>query len=157
MEIGATIRIPLLQVCSDLGQDPKLMIAIFYAESALDPFAVRFEPAFRSTWEIESNAAESLVSRETERICQHISWGLGQILGATARRLGFRKKLTHLLNVEPNIYWSTVLVKQLTERFGVRDDVIAAYNAGRPNKTGDVYVNQAYVDKVNEAYRKVVV
>ncbi len=131
------------------------MAAIYYVESAYDPWAVRFEPAFRSTWEIDANARDSKITSATERICQQMSWGLGQILGATARRLGFKKCLTQLLQVEPNIYWSTVLVKQLSEKYRIRDDVIASYNAGRPIKDDDQYVNQSYVDKVNEVYRKV--
>ncbi len=85
--------------------------AVIEVESAWNPQAYRAEPQI-----------------------QDASRGLMQILGRTARGLGFTGDPADLFNVEINIDLGTKLLGQLRERYG--DDfrrVYSAYNSGKPD------------------------
>lgn len=83
------------------------------------------------------------------------SWGLMQLLLATARGVLGNNTLTttQLINPRVNIEAGTKFISQNLNRFGNMRDAIAAYNAGSPrlNAQGK-YVNQDYVDKVTKNY-----
>ena len=88
------------------------------------------------------------------------SWGLMQLLLATARGVLGNNNLTTTQLIQPrvNIEAGTKLMAQNIARYkGIIPDAIAAYNAGstRFNKTKGKeheYVNQEYVDKVWKNY-----
>ena len=94
-----------------------------------------------------------------------MSWGPMQIMGATARWLGFKGTfLSELIEPEVGIEYGCKYLANLKRRFSGNsknncnqvDDIaifcdkkISAYNAGSPRKKADgTYVNQKYVDKV---------
>lgn len=150
------------------GIPSKLLKAIVEVESAGDPWAVRYEPNFRWLWNIaedepwkgdtqdDSVPAPAGASEPTERRCQAMSFGLVQIMGATARELGFDGPfLTQLCDPELNLEYGCKYLKRLYRRFGGEygwEGIAAAYNAGSPRKTDDgSWENQDYVDKVTEA------
>lgn len=83
------------------------------------------------------------------------SWGLMQLLLATARQVLNDPNLTTTQLVQPriNIEAGTKFIAQNLSRFGNMRDAIAAYNAGSPRIGKDgKYVNQDYVDKVTRNY-----
>ncbi len=82
------------------------------------------------------------------------SFGWCQIMGQTARELGYDKPyLTELCSQEDNILYCIKYVHKLYFRYTILEDVIAAYNAGKARKNFEgVYVNQEYVDKVLNVY-----
>ena len=85
---------------------------------------------------------------------QRISWGPLQLMGATARELGFRGWFPELCGPKGIEYGVRYLAK-LYLRHGSWDDAIAAYNAGKPRTTpSGQYVNQKYVDKVRKHWRR---
>ena len=63
--------------------DPALVCAIVEQESAWDPHAIRYEPAFRTRY------VAPLGLPPTEEVARSISWGLMQVMGQVAREHGF--------------------------------------------------------------------
>ena len=66
--------------------DPALICAIIEQESAWDPHAIRYEPAFRTRY------VAPLGLPPTEEVARSISWGLMQVMGQVAREHGFAAK-----------------------------------------------------------------
>ena len=66
--------------------DPALICAIVEQESAWDPHAIRYEPAFRMRY------VSPLGLPPTEEVARSISWGLMQVMGQVARERGFTVK-----------------------------------------------------------------
>src|SRR6266481_6475251 len=65
---------------------PALVCAVVEQESAWNPFAIRYEPAFRTRY------VAPLGLTSTEEIARSISWGLMQVMGQVAREHGFTGK-----------------------------------------------------------------
>ena len=80
-----------------------------------------------------------------------------QVMGATARELGFKGWLGQLLCPDEGLLCGVKYLHKQFKRFGSRGlpAVIAAYNAGSPRteKSG-AFKNQAYVDKVMTQYQR---
>jgi soluble lytic murein transglycosylase-like protein len=66
--------------------DHALICAIVEQESAWDPHAIRYEPAFRTRY------VAPLGLPPTEEVARSISWGLMQVMGQVAREHGFTAK-----------------------------------------------------------------
>jgi soluble lytic murein transglycosylase-like protein len=66
--------------------DPALVCAIVEQESAWDPHAIRYEPAFRQRY------VAPLGLPPTEEVARSISWGLMQVMGQVARENNFTAK-----------------------------------------------------------------
>jgi len=66
--------------------DPALICAIVEQESAWDPHAIRYEPAFRTRY------VAPLGLPPTEEVARSISWGLMQVMGQVAREHNFTAK-----------------------------------------------------------------
>jgi len=141
----------------------ELVRAIMIVESAGDPWAYRNEPGYRWLWDVriglpyegdpQSLPAPRGVSQATELMGQQTSWGLMQVMGATARELGFRGRyLTALLDPEMSLEYGCRYLQVLFQRHRSWEPVAAAYNAGSPRRASDGrWQNQRYVDAVREA------
>jgi soluble lytic murein transglycosylase-like protein len=132
--------------------DPELVDALVIVESSYNPWALRYEEHFHWLTNAELYAINNRITTATETQCQKFSWGLCQIMGGTARSLGFGGPLTKLMDPELNTVYACKYLGKLASKYPALDDMIAAYNAGSPRK-GDngAYVNQGYVDKVKKA------
>lgn len=129
------------------GVPPDLVEAIVHVESGGDPWAMRYEPGYR--WLVSTNHHGGTQGTETEG--QKISWGLGQIMGATAREMGYAGKwLSGLCDPATNLEYVATFLSHLLRRYnGDISDAIAAYNAGGARKdTRGQYRNQVYVNRV---------
>jgi soluble lytic murein transglycosylase-like protein len=148
------MRLPLnliAAVANDFKINPDLIAAIVKVESGGNSLKCRFEPAFQYVHEVEKNAALMGITKETEKIQQMTSWGLMQVMGGTARFIGFNQDLTRLCRPMESLKVGCQFLKILINRHQVVEDAIASYNAGSPIKGADgKYANQSYVDKVNE-------
>jgi soluble lytic murein transglycosylase-like protein len=71
--------------------DPALVCAIIAQESAWDPHAIRYEPAFRARY------VAPLGLPPTEEVARSLSWGLMQVMGQVAREQGFSGKFLSAL------------------------------------------------------------
>lgn len=138
---------------------PELVCAIIEAESMGASHACAYESLGSTSMQSPRPAKCSV---DTESVCQKIRWGLMQIQGTTARRLGFDLWLPQLSVPLVNLEWGIKYLVHLTNQFYKRHGyagVIAAYHSGNPRKIGTEYVNQLYVDKVlklMERYRPIV-
>jgi len=141
---------------------PPLLRAIIQAESAGDPWAMRFEPDYRWLWDVRQGApfkgdparlpGPQFVSGETELIAQKTSWGLMQVMGAVAREHGYRGRyLSVLCDPEIGLEYGCRHLRHLHDRFGRQgwEAVAAAFNAGSPRRREDgAWINQSYVDRI---------
>ena len=71
--------------------DAPLVCAVIEQESAWDPHAIRYEPAFRTRY------VAPLGLPLTEEVARSISWGLMQVMGQVAREHGFGGKFLSAL------------------------------------------------------------
>lgn len=143
--------------CDILILPHELVLAIVMVESEANPWVTRHEPNWKYFVDVEGFAARLKQSQDTERVSQATSYGLMQIMGGRARELGFKSELTRLLSPELGVEYGCKHLASCYQRFGQLDDsAIAAYNAGSPRRGPDgKFVNQDYVDKVNEHYKKI--
>lgn len=162
---------------ASLGLPEEICLALVQVESGFDPDAWNPEPRYNYLWDVKANKpfrrltpqelaskfppkdfpAPAGVDPDAEYWGQQASWGLGQLMGANARALGFKSKfmahlasypseglrlaLIHLTNVAMHFLPSTGW-----------QGVVAAYNAGSPRKNPDgTWQNQQYVDKIDRA------
>ena len=134
-----------------------LVKAVVEVESEFNPWAVRYEHAFFSRYIAGKDIVRPRApcSRATEERLVACSFGLMQILGQTAREIGFDGTfLTELCIPEAGLKWGCRYLGILFDRHGDDglDAVVAAYNAGSPRKNASgEYVNQAYVEKIRRA------
>lgn len=136
-------------ICKEYAMDPYLVLAIIYQESRGNTYAERYEPDFKSLLDVKYFAKKNLVTEDTEIISQKTSRGLCQIMGGTARYLGFGGYLAELFVPHINIRLCIKFLCRLFQRHGHQSDVIASYNAGSPRFDADGrYKNQTYVDNV---------
>jgi len=136
--LGAVVLSPeaLEPIINEMGQkyniEPALIKAIIKTESNWDVNAARYEV------------------HKTDS-----SWGLMQLMLATARNILGDQTLTTTQIIQPrvNIEAGTKLMAENWRRWGNLRDAVAAYNAGSPRLGKDgKYVNSAYVDKVWKNY-----
>src|SRR5271156_6157981 len=71
--------------------DPAVVCAVADQESSWNPYAIRYEPAFRSRY------VAPLGLPPTEEVARSISWGLMQVMGQVAREHGFTGKFPSAL------------------------------------------------------------
>ena len=136
----------------------RLVAAMAGVESGGDACAFRFEPAFLERYVRPNKTvrAKGSCSLETERQGLATSWGLMQVMGATARGLGFNGPfLLALTDPSTGLEYGCRLLARLRDRHHATlgwPGVVAAYNAGSPRlTTAGRYVNQEYVDKIATA------
>jgi len=151
------IRAKATQIAEKYGLPVRLVMAIITVESGGNPFAIRYEPAFFSRYvrDNPSVKAKAPCSLDTERQARATSWGLMQVMGETARSVGFQGVfLSELTRVEAGIDAGCRYLRSLVNRYLSMHGwpgVVAAYNAGSPRMDGKQFANQSYVDKVLKA------
>ncbi len=139
--------------CAEKGIDVRIFTALIQQESGFDPWATRFEPHYYERHLKNKNKTElvgyvPLLIPTFRTECTHraTSWGLCQILGDTARGLGFKGRfLSQLLQPEVNIGLGTSYFAMLLKRVK-EEDKITKYRTAllRWNGGGDL----SYPDKV---------
>lgn len=139
------------------GLPPELVRAIVEVESEGNPWSARYEPAFYDRY-IKDAKIKAIppCSLATERTLRATSFGLMQIMGSTAREVGFEGTfLTELSSPEIGLEYGCRYLAKLARRHHDRygwEGVAAAYNAGSPRPTDSGrWVNQPYVDKIRRA------
>lgn len=127
------------QTAQAAGVCPELLCAAIEQESDWDPWAVRFEPEFFKRYCVPLFTNNKITL--TEAYLRAFSWGLGQVMGQTAREHGYNTELPRLC-AEPgtNIELACkILAHKLAVNGGNERQALLAYNGGgRP----------AYADEV---------
>jgi soluble lytic murein transglycosylase-like protein len=134
---------------------PLLIAAFIKAESNCNTNAMRFEPKWRYHWNVQHWAKEIGSSLPTEENGQATSWGAMQVMGTTAREMGFQDWFTALCNPMTGIHYGCKFLKKKIEVYSKLEDAIASYNSGSPRFTeGGFYMNEDYVNSVLKHYRE---
>lgn len=145
--------IPIVTTAAERFEINRFIIqALIIVESSGNPKAARHERQFTYLCDPAAYAKALGITEETERIFQKTSWGLMQVMGGTARDMGFSGALTDLLDPTVGIEWGCRYFLSRCSEYETLLDQIAAYNAGSVRRIADgSYRNQSYVDKVIEA------
>lgn len=150
--VATYLKPEIISIVGDAAQKHGLdfwtLVAQVERESSGNPLAMRWEPGYR--WFYPPG---TIPSDEQEKLFQMTSWGLLQIMGATARELGYREPATlwpsSPLKLDPVTALDlgcVYLKKMLTRWGGATRDGLSAYNAGHP--TANNYGN--YVEPILE-------
>ena len=135
-----------------MGVPEKLLYRLAEVESDWNPWATRFEPLFsRRTKE---NTGRGDTTLETENIHQATSWGLCQIMGYTARRIGWEGPIPALLDPVSNLRYACLYLNQLYEDPRGRHSwrwAVTAYNHGEEwEERGPKWFRNGYTAKFND-------
>jgi soluble lytic murein transglycosylase-like protein len=123
------------------GVDPVLLCCLAHQESSWCPWAIRYEPAFFARYILPM--ADKL--SDTEARARAFSWGLAQIMGQTARELGFLAEFASLCDPEIGLEWGAVKLKQcLDAHKGDEKAALEMYNGGgNPDYADEVLAHWA--------------
>jgi soluble lytic murein transglycosylase-like protein len=110
--------------------DPALVCAVVEQESAWNPWAMRYEPAFFTKY-VAPLYTNNKVSA-TEAYARGFSWGLMQVMGQVAREAGFEALfLSALCDPEQGLaVGCKVLCKKLDAMAGDTTRALVAWNGG---------------------------
>ena len=133
-----------------------LLLGLIRTESRGMPGVMRYERKYKWLHQPHLWAKKYGWTEETEEQLQKFSYGLAQLMGATARDNGFDSHFFRLLEPTIGASWGASHLFSLFKRYGSWDDAISAYNQGTPkrNRFTGRYRNQNYVDKVRQAERE---
>lgn len=135
--------------------DPNMICALIWQESGGDPFAVRFEEKTKLSFKASEYAKQQKITLITETTLQNCSWGIMQIMGFTARELGYDGPLIKLCEPLIGLYFGCNVILSKMKRYKMMDDVIAAYNAGSALRRDGKYINESYVESVKFRWAKI--
>lgn len=128
---------------------PSWIKAICIVESAMNPWATRYEPKWSYLYDVKSFAKQNIITAQTETIHQKTSWGLMQVMGSVAREHGFEDDLPMLCIPKVGLTYGVMHFNKFYDKYGDLEDALASYNAGAPRRqTNGQYQNQSYVTKV---------
>ncbi len=137
------------------GVDPRITAAIVWRESAGRCYAPRYEKGWKWFYKPQEFARMSGVSVATEMVCQQMSWGAMQVMGAVAREMGHTGGLPELVEPDVGIRFGVMKFRSLFDRHKVLTEAVSAYNQGSPRRMGGgAFKNQAYVDVVMKHARQ---
>lgn len=132
--------------------DASWIRAIIAQESSWNQYAIRYEPTYTYLYKPSDFSKKLNISLATETVCQELSWGLGQIMGAVARQQGHDGPMGELFQPETNIKHICLTLHHLKNLSPNIDDIFAMYNGGPSaiHLVNSKYKNQAYVDSIKK-------
>ena len=107
-----------------------LILAMVEVESSGNPYAMRYEKNYTYYYRPEIFSKKWNHSLDTEKALQRFSYGLMQVMGGTARFLGYEGRLIDLINPEVGLEWGCKYLKNITREYLDISDQIAYYNGG---------------------------
>jgi soluble lytic murein transglycosylase-like protein len=125
---------------------PTLLEALVQVESAGDPHAYRYEPAF---WDRYLRTNPQYRDQDPEVVSA--SYGLLQVMYPVACELGFRGAPPLLFEPAIGLLYGATKLAQLRASLGSEDAAVCAYNGGTAGNQHPPFRNQAYLDKVRAA------
>jgi len=141
----------VFEVSDRYGQSPYLSLGLIKAMSHWCQNMVIYDPLQTQFFR------RCHGSGSTETILQRCRWGLFQIYGCTARRLGFTGTLTDLVHSDVNINWGVRYLADLSINYRGTDLVTAFVGASGEPSERDASVAQRvfrYETEYNQAAMK---
>lgn len=134
------------------GLDVNLVKAIVMKESSCNPLAIKFEEGYRWLYFPRGIAEHLGVSYEKMVDLQSHSYGLMQVMGATAYEYGLEHNQSPetLFDPEIGLKFGCRYLRRLKEKYGEEVKAISAYNAGHVDMVNGMFSNQSYVDSVHQ-------
>lgn len=123
------------QTAAHHGLAHEIVCAVCEQESSWNPWAMRYEPAFRQRY------VAPLGLPPTEEIARSTSWGLMQVMGETAREAGFSgKSLSALCDPATGLeIGCTVLAEKFRLAANDSSQALELWNGGaNPDYAGQV-------------------
>lgn len=113
------------------GIDTALLCALIDHESSWDQWAIRYEPAFFDKYVLPL-MEKDIVRTQTEARARATSWGLMQIMGQTARELGFVGRfISELCDPDVGVDFGCLKLKRCMDaHVSNLDAALLAYNGG---------------------------
>lgn len=120
------------------GLSPQIVCGIADRESSWNPWALRYEPGFFTSY-TSALWTRGLVDL-TEAKARAFSWGLMQPMGQVAREHGFTANLASLCDPPIGLeFGCRIFAAKLKEKQGNAVDGLLAYNGGgNPNYASEV-------------------
>lgn len=154
------------------GLDSCLLASLCFQESSGNPFATRYEPAYRYLWSTRANTPYRIAtaglspslppidfygvgncSPQTEWVSQKTSWGLGQTMGGVARELGFTGEfLSSLTDPDTGAEFAAKKLASLLKKMEP-ELAVSAYNSGVPTQSNYATYVQPILQR-SETYRR---
>lgn len=130
-----------VKTAKTLSIDPSLFCGLVETESSWNPHASRFEQGFFDRYIVPLKLTDANEARD-----RATSFGLTQVLGQTARELGFRESLVLLCDPEVNLFLGAKKLKKcLDAHAGMVKEGLLAYNGGSDKGyPGRVAANQLH-------------
>lgn len=144
------------EIAREYGLDPRLVFAIVQVESSNRSNVARYEDHWRWFVDTSEHAKRLGITNATELQLQKFSYGLMQIMGGTARELGYNGFLPELCVPQVGVRWGCIYLKKLIDKYETQDEAVAAYNAGSPRRTeSGEFENERYVRKVRAVFNEI--
>jgi soluble lytic murein transglycosylase-like protein len=127
------------RVAGNFKLDPALVCSVIEQESNWNPWAMRYEPLFFAKY--VANLFTNNKITATEAYARGMSWGLCQVMGQTAREVGFEMTfLSALCDPEAGIsIGCAVLARKMDANKGDLVKGLLAWNGGgNPNYVAQV-------------------
>ncbi len=118
------------RIAAEHSLDPALICAVIEQESAWNPWAVRYEPAFLSRYVAPLYVSGKLSA--TEAYTRAMSWGLMQVMGQVAREFGFKEtSLSELCDPATGVeFGCRILASRLARAKADVPAALQAWNGG---------------------------
>lgn len=143
----------IVRMATAYAFDPHFIAAFVAQESGGVEKRMRYEPAWHFFNAPEKYAKALGISADTEQRLQCFSFGLMQVMGATARDMGFAGYLVDLCDPDIGLSVACQFLDKKRKTYTDQKDLIASFNAGTPRKDASgKYFNQRYVDELLAHY-----
>lgn len=128
--MAADMEAMVAEAARNHGLPASLVGAMVTVESSGDPRATRYEPKFYSRYV----AGQGFDPKEARG--RATSWGLMQVMGETARMLGFTGPFETLLDPAVGLAWGCAYLARLRNRYpgDSWETICRAYNGGPGNR-----------------------
>lgn len=119
----------VFQTCEERGQPPYLAFGLIKALSHWNQNMVLYDPL------LQHHYTRKFGGGSTETVLQRCRWGLFQIYGFTARKLGFTAPLTDLVYPDINVMWGVRYMADVSINLRGASLVLAFIGADLDNPT----------------------